>query len=370
MISARKIMDDFADRTGIVSKRPPRRYLWTDAFAVCNFLGLYRETGRQEYREIAVRLIDQVHYILGRHRPDDPRSGWISGLAEEEGEKHPTAGGLRIGKPYPERLSGEAFDEDLEWKRDGQYYHYLTKWMLALGRAGEVTWDETYHRWAAELAHAAHRGFTRLNAEGKIIRMCWKMSIDLSRPLVTSMGQHDPLDGLLTFCRLPVHAGGNGLADPISELVEFCRDLDWLTTDPLGLGGLLTDVYRAADLRAKNLCPIPDLPEQLLENALAGLEHFLSTKPLDYPPSYRLAFRELGLVIGMEAIRCLREEERGMTDRLQRLLSALKTHDTLPGEILSFWGEENNRKAPSWLEHEDINAVMLATALSPRGYLG
>ncbi len=29
--------------------------------------------------------------------------------------------------------------------------------------------------------------------------MYWKMSIDLKRPLIPSMGQHDPLDGYITY---------------------------------------------------------------------------------------------------------------------------------------------------------------------------
>ena len=32
--------------------------------------------------------------------------------------------------------------------------------------------------------------------------MYWKMSIDLSRPLVNSMGHHDPLDALVTYMEL------------------------------------------------------------------------------------------------------------------------------------------------------------------------
>lgn len=68
-------MRDFAETTGLepVSARP-RRYLWTDAFAVCNYLGLYHETGDAYSRELALRLIDQVHHILGRHRSDDQRT--------------------------------------------------------------------------------------------------------------------------------------------------------------------------------------------------------------------------------------------------------------------------------------------------------
>jgi hypothetical protein len=34
---------------------------------------------------------------------------------------------LRIGKQLAERRPGERFDERLEWERDGQYFHYLTR---------------------------------------------------------------------------------------------------------------------------------------------------------------------------------------------------------------------------------------------------
>ena len=88
---ATEFMQDFARQTGLdplISH--PRRYLWTDAFAVCNYLGLFRQTHDEIYRELALRLVDQVHHTLGRHRDDDNRTGWISGLSEGEGEMHPT----------------------------------------------------------------------------------------------------------------------------------------------------------------------------------------------------------------------------------------------------------------------------------------
>ena len=46
-------MNNFAERTGLTSEQPPRRYLWTDAFAVCNYIGLARITGEQQYMELA-----------------------------------------------------------------------------------------------------------------------------------------------------------------------------------------------------------------------------------------------------------------------------------------------------------------------------
>ena len=81
---ARALMLRFVDRTGVTGDGAPRRYLWTDAFAVCNALALWEATGDARFRTLASTLVDQVHAVLGRHRPDDPRRGWISGLPEEE----------------------------------------------------------------------------------------------------------------------------------------------------------------------------------------------------------------------------------------------------------------------------------------------
>jgi hypothetical protein len=204
-----KIMESFAELTGLAAARPsPKRYLWTDAYGVCNLLGLYRETGDVGYRDQALRLVDEVHHVLGRHRKGDARQGWISGLDDKGGEAHPTAGGLRIGKKLGERGPDEPLDEKREWDRDGQYFHYLTKWMHALNLVSRATGDFTYNRWAMELAKAAHRGFVYTVPGTEARRMFWKMSTDLSYPLVASMGHHDPLDGLLHLH--PARATGGG----------------------------------------------------------------------------------------------------------------------------------------------------------------
>jgi hypothetical protein len=104
---ASALMRGFAKTTGITGEARPLRYLWTDAFAVCNFLGLHRATGRAEHLELALKLVDQVHHVLGRHRDDDARRGWISGLGEAEGERHPTWGGLRTTNPLFDRWAVE-----------------------------------------------------------------------------------------------------------------------------------------------------------------------------------------------------------------------------------------------------------------------
>ena len=60
------IMTEFADSTGLSTPgKSPRRYLWTDAFAVCNFLELHHRTGEEMYMQRALGLVDQVHHVLG-----------------------------------------------------------------------------------------------------------------------------------------------------------------------------------------------------------------------------------------------------------------------------------------------------------------
>jgi hypothetical protein len=93
------------------------------------------------------------------------------------------------------------------------------------------------------------------------------------------------------------------------------------------------------------------------------------------PADYRLAFRELGLSIGLRAVKHTQElaaRHPGALDlaaslgrRLERLLHYAPSIGTIEG----FWLEPANRSSRTWKEHEDINAVMLATSLAPEGYL-
>ncbi|HEX7670991.1 MAG TPA: hypothetical protein VF395_15455 [Polyangiaceae bacterium] len=265
----------------------------------------------------ALLLVDQVHRVLGRHRADDSRTGWLNGLGETEGAGHPTSAGLRIGKNLPERRPGEPLDAELEWDRDGQYFHYLTKWMHALDSVFLATGDARFNLWAKELARAAHASFVkRAGGAGEGVRMYWKMSIDLSRPLVPSMGQHDPLDGLLTFAQLEVSSRRHralptpDLAPAIAELAALVEVTDLRTVDPLGLGGLLSDAWRVAHLRDSEAFDGTGLLDRLLRAAAIGLARYASGGEQNEPPSRRLAFRELGLAIGLRAVELIESPAR------------------------------------------------------------
>ncbi len=381
---AQNVMIEFANLTGLLSdSKVQRRYLWTDAFAVCNFLGLSRQTSDERYRKLALHLIDKVHFILGRHRDDDPRTGWISGLGEQEGRSHPTRGGLRIGKGMTERGPGDPYDEQLEWDRDGQYYHYLTKWMHALNRASRDTGDSTYNRWAIELAKTAHARFTYVPLSGGQKRMYWKMSVDLSYPLVASMGHHDPLDGFITYLQLQLTAVKDSnisarldLSAEITDMAGICEGKSWLTDDPLGIGELLSAAYKLAQLIIIEGFDQASLLEILLDSSLISLQSYgREGNPLKLPAHYRLAFRELGLSIGLHAIEKLPElikqtpHDFKMKQRLHSRIESLIQYTPLGDAIESFWLEPANRQASTWREHRDINLVMLATSLAPEGYL-
>ena len=376
------IMTDFSKRTCITDGScEPKRYLWTDAFAVCNFLELFRLTGNVHYRDDALKLVEQVHHVLGRHRPDDSRSGWISGLGEDEAEAHPTIGGLRIGKVRNERKEHDPQNERLEWEQDGQYFHYLTKWMHALNQVTEETEDPKYNRWALELAKTAYARFSYETPYGTR-RMYWKMSIDLSYPLVSSMGQHDALDGYITYLALHRTAVKYGtlsedldIAVEIEGLYQMAGTMGMDTDDPLGIGSLLSDSCILAQLNGSGEDEmLSGLLLDMLTHAGQGIRRFLSTETLKYPAQYRLAFREFGLSIGLHGIGIIQGMLEGQAGtagekELRSQLEMLGSYKPLQEYIETFWLEEENQKSSTWKEHLDINAVMLATSLMPDGYL-
>ena len=380
---AARLMTTFAQRSGLHrAVSDPRRYLWTDAFAVCNFLELFKETGDPEHQRCATKLVGQVHWVLGRYREDDMRCGWISGHDEQAGGRHPTAGGLRIGKPLQERRVCDPFDEQSEWDRDGQYFHYLTKWMHALCQVAFVTGNSEYARWAVELGAGAFKGFVYRSGAGDIEGVFWKMSTDLSRPLVNATGLHDALDGFITFreaqrtAAILTIAGPelNDLSQAIELLSALCHQRDWTTDDPLGLGMLLFDACRLCQLVVEDRPSDVDLIDDILIACRGGMSALLGKRYLIQPPSQRLAFRELGLSTGLKGLTITADAitRNAMAFRrrtsLGRNVDLLLPYQSLGERIISIW-LAHAEQDQSWNIHRDINDVMLATALVPGTFL-
>jgi hypothetical protein len=156
------------------------RYLWSDAFGVVNFITLWRETGEAVYLDQAKALVGAVHDTLGYTRDGRHR---LSPLASAD---RPLLGGLRIGKVDASGSDG-----------DGQYFHYLTKHAFALNRLSVATGEPRWNDWAVDLCAATFPRF--LHHHGGHPHLYWKISTDMSCPLVTSEGNLDPYDGLVTY---------------------------------------------------------------------------------------------------------------------------------------------------------------------------
>ena len=208
--------------------------------------------------------------------------------------------------------------------------------------------------------------------------MYWKMRIDLSSPLVPSMGQHDPLDGLITCSRLQAAASqlfsqpGTSLQSEIAQMASLCQKMQWETSDPLGIGGLLCDALAAAQLHLQGVAgPLPSL-HTLLRDGLSGMDACIKSPSFRSPPEFRLAFRELGMTIGLHAVQKLAVLVKDHPEVFTEAMGKMQVFEEYYGWcdiIEGFWLAPENQQVRTWTDHRDINQVMLAASLLPDGYL-
>ena len=165
------------------------------------------------------------------------------------------------------------------------------------------------------------------------------------------------------------------LTTEIAELTEMCQGQSWVSDDPLGIGGLLMDAGKLTQLIIDGYFEQSDLLKLLLDSSLPGLEAYARQSPWKHPPDYRLAFRELGLSIGLRAFKKVKafiRDHPGIlknVDALSSSVEALTRYEFLIENIESFWLEPANQGTESWTSHREINGVMLATSLAPEGFL-
>ncbi|KAI9736171.1 MAG: hypothetical protein M1834_001056 [Cirrosporium novae-zelandiae] len=343
------------------------RYLWTDAFAVLDFLTLSKETSSPVYITLAARLISTVHDVLGRTRDGFAR---LPNATDDQ----PLLGGLRIGKLDEHGSDG-----------DGQYFHYLAIWMFALNRMALASGDISYNSQAISLAKAVHPRFMK-DPSAKRPRLYWKMSMDLSEPLVFSEGNLDPIDGYVVFSILQAVAGQNGIL--ANEIASYKRILDtkwpnYSSSDPLDLGMTLWTAhwFLGKEEWADSLCKRALASTSMSRSyppylkPLQGWEYLISNLFLldelvnefhffSRPPRRRLAFREFGTCLGIRSI--LQSQPTSFNSEEQG-----NGLETLASDIVTTW--ETEKVVPDVLSHEnkqkdgleDITAVMYAAALWP-----
>ena len=92
------------------------------------------------------------------------------------------------------------------------------------------------------------------------------------------------------------------LESEIKDLVGICEGRDWHTDDLLGLGGLLCDGFRVAQLFVKGVLEGSDMLRIILDASIPGFKYPGRENFLYTPARFRLAFRELGLSIGLHAL--------------------------------------------------------------------
>jgi len=264
------------------------RYLWTDAFGVCNFITLYYENGGKpnalrkgasrgnylSYLDQADALINDVHSVLGKTRDGKRRLG-------DSTDEHPLRGGLRIGKE----------DEEGTMDGDGQYFHYLTKWMFALNRMSVARNDPKYNNLAIELAEAVHDKFVHKRLGEP--RMYWKMSIDLAYPAVPSEGNLDPYDGYVMYKLLQQTAKREVLQRQVEELRGMIqkRYMNYRSSDLLDLGETLWLTH---------FFPKEEWSVVLTERALTALKALTKYRE-KLTKDKRLLFRECGTIMGLQS---------------------------------------------------------------------
>ena len=96
---------------------------------------------------------------------------------------------------------------------------------------------------------------------------------------------------------------------------------------------------------------------------------------LNRPPSRRLAFRELGLAIGLKALPIIAnavDKNRNTFESrpaLHQTINLLLPYQSLSEDIIALWLRSSEQQHESWKTHQDINEVMLATAIIPDTFL-
>jgi hypothetical protein len=258
------------------------RYLWTDAFGVILYVSLYRELTEARWLEAAEKLVADVERVLGRPR------------------------GIRIG---------EAPD------RDGQYFHYLAMWLVALARLGDI--KPEYRARGIALARDVHRPFV-VPGRGVI----WKMREDLSGPYPGyGLGALDAFDGYVAYRLLDEHA----LEEEISQMRRLMHGT-WRVLDieqDLGLGMMLWLAH---------YFPQEDWATEQTKRALQTLDRMWIDPPgyfcrAPYLPDIKFAFTNYGVALGLQAAEI-------WPDRVDRLNAFFETWRS---------GDEYDREAITWV---------------------
>ena len=180
------------------------------------------------------------------------------------------------------------------------------------------------------------------------------------------MGLHDVLmvSSLFAKCSISIvkifgDAAVSGLSHATQALFALCEHGQWATNDPLGVGGLLFDACRLCQLLGQENRREFRLLEDVMQGSGDGLMIMLKTGYLKRPAQHRLAFRELGLAIGLRAVPIIANEFQseskafGSRPSARRLIDLLLPYERLSDEIIDFWLPYAENPDESWKAHQE-----------------
>lgn len=323
---------------------PQRRYLWTDAFGVLAFVSLADmfETidlkQANAYREAAHKLIDVVHGTLGK-----PRSSKSTDAMTVDSTMPSPTGyiGVRIGKVESRQVT------DYGMRYDGQYFHYLDKWLLALARAGRV--DDGIRIAKSSFPYFFDRGHDGTGWNGGIR---WKLSVNGSPPpeLERAHASDDTLVALIVFSILEHHK-------PPDVTLSLQEEIGLLQTALVGYRPRVTDDPLGWGLEA--------LYDRFLEGRPRSTKlRALHSRALHPHHITSLPFRLYGAMIGAR-LAGPSVAQPSLVDELVELawrheLQYIRNSTAAPGPVPAQKNVEH---------HSSINRVMLAMCLLCPGAL-
>jgi hypothetical protein len=255
------------------------RYLWTDAFGVVLLVSLHAATGERRYLDEAEWVVAEVDRVLGRPR------------------------GIRIG---------EAPD------RDGQYFHYLAMWMVALGVLGRHV--PGYAQKGIELVRQVHDPFV-LPGRGVL----WKMTEDLRGPYPGyGFGALDAFDGYIAYRLLDQDALAREIGDMGTLIARAAPEL--VITQDLGIGMMLwmTQFFPEESwARTQRTRCLSTLDRMWVEEGYFCREPALR--------QVRFAFTNYGVAVGLQAVGAMPERVR----RLNAYFETYRSNDEYDREAIT-----------------------------------
>jgi len=220
-----------------------------------------------------------------------------------------------------------------EPSRDGQYFHYLTKWIFALHQLSsyhpDVSQRQFHQQEAIKIIKEIHSHFLIRD-----VGILWKMKEDLSGPyLGYGLGGLDHYDAYITY-RL-IDNGSGILTREISDVYSLIQShfQDFSCTQDLGLGEMLwmtswfPEEEWAKVVREKSIKTL----EKMWRDVDEKRGYFI--RDWKYERTSKLAFGNYGVCIGLQAV--------GLwSDRVDKCLNYFEEFKS---------GDKYDREAITWV---------------------